>query len=336
MKKENYFVEGMHCKSCELYIESQFKDIKGIKNIKSNSKDLSLEFEIEDTVNTSEVIKKINEKISGSGYNIKTKVLSKERNLKNIPLAILLSTLLLLLFVLLQKIGIGNNLFSENISYPSVFVIGIVASISSCMAVVGSLVLSISSVYAKEGSTLKPILIFHISRIIGFFLLGGLLGYLGSLFIISKEIEIVIGIALFLFMLILGINLLDITDIFKKFEITLPKSISKNLFSGNVVNNILAPVIIGIGSFFLPCGFTQSMQLNSVISGNFIDGALIMFIFSLGTLPVLLLISFGAKRISKSKNSDLYFKISGLLVILFAIYNFLGTLVANGVIPPIF
>ncbi len=336
MKKENYFVEGMHCKSCELFIESQFKDIEGIKNIKSNNKDLSLEFEIEDTVNTSKIIDQINEKISGSGYIIKTKILPKERDSKYIPLSFLLSTLLFLFFLLIQKIGIGRGFFTEDISYSSIFIIGLIASISSCMAVVGSLVLSISSIYAKNSSTLKPVIFFHIARIGGFFLLGGLLGYLGSLIIISKEIEIIIGFALFLFMILLGINMLDITNIFKRFEITLPKSITKSLFSNKIVNNILAPVVIGIGSFFLPCGFTQSMQLNAVLSGNILQGSLIMFIFSLGTLPVLLLISFGAKKISQSKNSDLFLKISGFLVILFAIYNFIGTLIANGIISPIF
>ncbi len=336
MKRENYYVEGMHCKSCELYIESQFKDIKGIRNIKSSSKDLSLEFEIEESVDSEEVISQINKKIEGSGYNIKTKVLAKESDYKNIPLALTISISFLVLFLLLQKLSLGQTLFSEDLSYPTVFVIGIVASISSCMAVVGSLVLSISSAYSKEGSSIKPMAIFHISRIVGFFLLGGILGVLGSLIIISKEVELLIGISLFLFMLVLGINLLDITNIFKKFEITLPKSLTKKLFTNDTVSHILAPVIIGIGSFFLPCGLTQSMQLNAVLSGSFLEGALVMFVFSLGTLPALLLISAGAKKISQSNNSDLYLKVAGFLVILFAIYNLLGTLVANGVISPIF
>jgi sulfite exporter TauE/SafE len=204
------------------------------------------------------------------------------------------------------------------------------------MAVVGSLVLSLSSILNKNNKGHKSILVFHISRLIGFFLLGGMLGILGTLFLLSSTIEIAIGIFLFLVMLALGINLLDISPFFRKFEFTLPKNISSKFLNKKNMTNTIAPILFGAGTFFLPCGFTQAMQLNAVVSANFLDGALIMLVFALGTFPVLAIISFSSKRISQSKYSDLFFKTSGFIVIFFAIYNLIGTLVANGIISPIF
>ena len=336
MHKKKYFVEGMHCPSCELYVESQFKDVKGIKGIKADNSTQTVILEIEDSVNTDEIINNINKKMEGSGYKIKTDIEKKQRNKNNLPLAFTIALILLLLFLFIQKLTIGESLFSKELSFPIIFMLGILASLSSCMAVVGSLVLSMSSVYAKEKVGLKPMILFHIARIVGFFLLGGVLGLLGSLFILSSSVEIAIGIVLFVVMLILGLNLLDISSFFRKIEFTLPKTLSKGLFVKSNISHTFTPIILGAGTFFLPCGFTQAMQLNSVLSGDFLQGGLIMLVFVLGTFPALFLISLGSKKIAESTNSDFFLRISGFLVIFFAIYNLLGVLIANGIIPPIF
>lgn len=336
MNKKEMYVEGMHCPSCELYIETQFKDIKGIKNVKSDNSTQKITFEIENSLDSDKIINDINERIEKNGYKITTEIQLKKSTLGNIPIAFLLALLFLFIFWGIQKLSIGNQVYSQEISYPLVFVIGLIASISSCMAVVGSLVLSLSSILNKNNQGHKSILVFHISRLIGFFLLGGMLGILGTLFLLSSTIEIAIGIFLFLVMLALGINLLDISPFFRKFEFTLPKNISSKFLNKKNMTNTIAPILFGAGTFFLPCGFTQAMQLNAVVSANFLDGALIMLVFALGTFPVLAIISFSSKRISQSKYSDLFFKTSGFIVIFFAIYNLIGTLVANGIISPIF
>lgn len=332
---KKYFVEGMHCPSCELYIESKFKEIKGIKNVKSNNKTQELVLDVNNNVKIDEVINEINKDIEENGYSIKTELKKKKLNPKTYLYSFLAAAFVILIFFLLEKFIIKNALFTDEISYPTIFLIGIIASVSSCMAVVGSLVLSISSVYAKKSTTNAPMIGFHISRIVSFFILGGILGAIGSLFIISQSIEIVIGVVLFIVMVILGLNLLDISPWFRKLELTLPKGISTNLVK-KTGNNSITPILLGATTFFLPCGFTQAMQLNAVISGTFINGAVTMLIFSLGTLPILLLITIGSKKITEGKYSDLFLRSAGFLVIFFAIYNIIGILIANGVISPIF
>ncbi|KKP65337.1 MAG: hypothetical protein UR61_C0026G0010, partial [candidate division WS6 bacterium GW2011_GWE1_34_7] len=52
-----------------------------------------------------------------------------------------------------------------------------------------------------------------------------------------------------------------------------------------------------------------------------------MLMFALGTLPVLLIISFSSKIFTKSTGKDLFYKVSGFLVLFFAIYNLYGALV---------
>ena len=79
------------------------------------------------------------------------------------------------LFVVLQKMGIVNLVSAGNVTYGTAFVIGIIASLSTCMAVVGGLVLSMSATFAKEGDKVRPQLMFHGGRIASFFILGGVI-----------------------------------------------------------------------------------------------------------------------------------------------------------------
>jgi len=337
MAKEKYFVEGMHCRSCEIYIESQFQDIRGIRNVKSNNKTQTLTFEIDKELDKEKIIEEINNKIKENGYQIKTEFVQQEKNKTNqFSIPFTLASVIILFFLVIQRFALGENLFAQELTLPIVFLLGIFASISSCMAVVGTLVLSMSSVYAKENQGLRPMFLFHISRLLSFLILGGVLGLIGSLFILSKSVEIVIGIMLFLVMIFLGLNLLNINPFFKKLEFTLPKGIATNAIQSTKLKSVFAPVILGAITFFLPCGFTQAMQLNAVFTGDIITSATIMFVFALGTLPALLLITLSSKRIAQGKNADLFLKTAGFLVIFFATYNLIGTLIANGVISPIF
>ena len=66
------------------------------------------------------------------------------------------------------------------------------------------------------------------------------------------------------------------------------------------------------------------------------DGALTMFVFAMGTLPVLALMSFSSFTIEKSSQKELFFKTAGLVVIAFALFNLINSLVVIGLVPPVF
>ena len=332
MEKQNYCVQGMHCKTCEVYIESQFKDIKGVSDIKTDSEKQTLSFTVREGFNSEKIVEEINKKIKDSGYKIDKKIKKESSDNSNIPLAFTIALFIIFLFGGLQRIGIGESLFSAELTLPMVFVLGLIASVSSCMAIVGALVLSFSSLIAKKEHFKSSMTIFHISRLISFFILGGVLGVLGSLILLTPDIQLIVNIFLFVVMVLLS---LDMLNIFPISSITLPKGISQRIFNTKKVGYIFTPVLFGLATFFLPCGFTQSMQIQSILAGDFLQGALTMLMFALGTLPVLIAISFSSKIFTKSSWKDLFFKVSGFLVLFFAIYNLYGALVANGIIEPI-
>ncbi len=132
-------------------------------------------------------------------------------------------------------------------------------------------------------------------------------------------------------MIFLGLNLVGV---FSKNKIVLHSGIFK--FFRKIEHKTLTPLLVGFGTFFLPCGFTQSMQVVALSSGSFLNGSLIMFAFALGTLPVLLLLSFGSSSFANSKHANLFFKSAGIVVIGLGLFAFLGGLVALGIINPLF
>jgi len=105
-------------------------------------------------------------------------------------------------------------------------------------------------------------------------------------------------------MILLGLNLTGLL----RTSLTIPSGIFTRLKS--IERKTLTPLIIGIGTFFLPCGFTQSMQFAALSSGSFYQGLMIMGAFSLGTFPMLALLSFGATGFSHSRFSGIFFRAS--------------------------
>ncbi len=328
-KEKKLYVKGMHCPSCELYMENKLKDIENISNISSDHKEQSISFtwnskeKDEGEIAEEKLIKKINKITEKDGYTVQREPVEKEKNSNTILISFLIALALMTAFYFLQKSTIFQSLTLSGNNYATAFLIGIVASFSSCMAVVGSLVITIAAKYKSKSS----LIVFHISRIVAFFILGGLLGLIGSTLTLSNNFHTISGIILFLVMLLMGLSLLDIFSFFKNLQPKMPKALTSKTFK-----NSTSPLILGVLSFLLPCGFTQSMQIVAISTGNVLDASLTMLLFALGTLPVLALLSFGISSLKKKINTELLLKISGFLIIFFSLYTLLTLLISLGII----
>ncbi len=332
-----FHVKGMHCNSCVILTESTLKEVQGVLNAKTSLQNNSVEVTGDFGTKTREQVQKeLNNTLKPHGYTLTSKIENKAVNWNELLIALPIALVFVVVFLLFQKIGIVNLVDTSNIGYGTVFVIGMIASVSTCMAVVGGLALSMSANFAKGGDKVRPQAMFHLGRLVSFFVLGGVIGALGSVFQISATGMLILGLFVALVLLVLGLNLLDVFPWAKRLQLTVPNGIGKRAYGLKDANHLLTPLVVGIVTFFLPCGFTQSMQLYALTTGSFLKGGLTMFVFALGTLPVLALLSFSALGIQKHSQSSIFFKTVGLIVIFFAIMNILTTLAAAGIISPIF
>ncbi|MDA1169463.1 MAG: sulfite exporter TauE/SafE family protein [bacterium] len=332
-----FHVHGMHCNACILVTESELQELPNITFAKSNLKHHSVEVKGDFGNKTpEEIAEELTVPLKSHGYTVSVEKQQKITNWGDFTIAVPIALVFVFLFALLQKMGIVNLVHGGDVTYGTAFIIGIVASLSSCMAVVGGLVLSMSATFAKEGDTIKPQLLFHSGRLVSFFILGGGIGAIGSAFTLNTSATFILSVVIGIVMLMLGINLLDVFPWAKKLQPSMPKFIAKHAHNVSKFNHSFTPVLLGVATFFLPCGFTQSMQLYTLTTGNFLQGGLTMLAFALGTLPVLSAISFSFLSITNSSKAGIFFKTAGLIVVLFAIFNFINSLVVIGAIPPLF
>jgi hypothetical protein len=102
--------------------------------------------------------------------------------------AIPIGVAVLSLFILFQRSGVLDLGFEGGMTPVTALLIGVVASFSSCLAVVGGLVLSLAAKLSQDGTpAVRPFFFFHMGRLGGFAFLGGALGFVGQLILALDE-----------------------------------------------------------------------------------------------------------------------------------------------------
>jgi sulfite exporter TauE/SafE/copper chaperone CopZ len=324
----------MHCRSCEMLVEEKLKEEPGIKNVQVSFKQKEARIYSHHPLDMGNIQRLVSE----AGYEVKADDSKFWINLDPKTYLDLGKSLviLLVLYFLAKKIGlfdISTSAADKPSNLLFVLLIGLTAGVSTCMALVGGLVLSISARHSEkhpEASAIqkfRPHLYFNFGRILSFFVFGGLIGLLGKTFLISGSVLGLMIIAVGLVMLILGLQLTEISPKLSRISVTLPSGIGKLLGikrRHEKEYSHLNSILVGALTFFLPCGFTQAMQLYAISTASFWTGGLIMAIFAIGTAPGLLGIG-GLTSVLKGNFAKQFFKFTGLLVIILSIFN-----IANG------
>lgn len=331
MKVKKIYLDGLHCEGCIETLTREFKKIKGVKKVEVflNGSYANLYYE-----NNEPNFNEINRVAKEFGFNAyktyeekkKSKKTSFDLNEWIISIAIFSS--LILLYSIFKKVGIFNgiNINNREITYLIAFLIGLIASLSTCFAIVGSIVLGFNQRLGNLSNDksvlkiLKPNLLFHVGRILTFFILGGILGLIGGSINLSGKFVSIYTIFIAIILFILSLNILGLKlSIFNIRLKPLRKTFSlieslKKRTSG------FTPFILGGLTFFLPCGFTQSMQIFSLTTGSFMKGGLVLMFFSLGTFFSLFILGVFS-RVVKLKNLSIFNKVIGLIILTFAIFT---------------
>lgn len=322
-------IQGMHCKSCEILIEDELQNISEIKQVKADWRKSEVEIKYEGAQPAAD---QVSEAIQRAGYKVgvpdrKHFFSGDRRDYQELGLA---AVILVGLYFILKGLGLTswNINTSSGLTVPVILLVGLAAGFSSCMALVGGLVLGISArhneLHPEATSTEKfqPHLFFNSGRLLSYVVLGGALGLLGSAFQLSSAALSLITIAVGIIMLITGLQLIEIFPWAQRLKLTLPKSFSRVLGQKQHQRSYSHNKSFALGAltFFLPCGFTQAMQVYAISTGSFFGGAVVMGAFALGTMPGLLGIG-GLTSVVKGDFARKFFKIAGLAVIIFAFFN---------------
>jgi sulfite exporter TauE/SafE/plastocyanin domain-containing protein/copper chaperone CopZ len=290
-------IYDMSCTSCEKKLEKEISLMNGVKSVRASFKGEYAQVEYDESMCSQ---KNIEEAIVKLGYR-----LEKSSDHRFIGMVLIVGAIMLLGF---QTAGFDMESMLQGASYGVLFLVGILTSLH-CVGMCGGIMLSQSVSDMKSDSkiqSIKPAAFYNIGRVASYTILGGLVGAVGSIFSISIAARAGIQIFAGIFMIVMGFNLAGFS-FFKKINLRLPAFCAKS-------SSFKSPFIVGLLNGFMPCGPLQTMQLFALAAGSASRGALSMFFFSLGTVP--LMVSFGALSGLLSKgNTKKILKLSGVLII---------------------
>jgi len=158
------YVEGMHCASCEVLIENKLLKQKGVKAVEASTQDGKVRIEYQNqkpsVTELNQMFKKEKYTFSGKPFTDNndgplfkinhTGLLIRDKQKFNRFLAISsISLVIILAFILVNRLGL-SSLISVNSksTLPFFFLFGIMAGLSSCAALVGGIILSMSKQWA--------------------------------------------------------------------------------------------------------------------------------------------------------------------------------------------
>lgn len=310
--KKQFRIGGMTCVNCQNKIEKKLRHTAGVKEVS-----VSYNTGIAKIIYDSDIIsfKDIAVIVRMLDY----KVLPLEHTEQpDITRMCSLLVIIIGLYILLQYSGILNRLVPSQLAdskmgYGMLFVIGLITSVH-CIAMCGGINLSqcIPQTKTKADSSrfaaCFPALLYNAGRVISYTVIGFILGLVGMLIGAGSEVGVstllqgILKLIAGIFMVIMGLNMLGIFPWLRKFSLRMPKFFAVKLGKKKAVSTM--PLVVGLLNGLMPCGPLQSMQIVALAAANPFLGALSMFLFSLGTVPLMLgfgsLVSALGRRFAKS------------------------------------
>jgi len=342
MKQSNFItrtlkIGGMTCTNCENRIERALKAANGVISAKVNYSKETAIVTFDASVIRLPEIEKIIENQDYQVIRPEQETGSKTNGLRAAGVVIII----LAVYVIINRFG-GFTIFNSfpeakaGMGYGFLFVIGLLTSIH-CVAMCGGINLSQCAPYQRANSlqasrmaSLRPSLQYNAGRVISYTVVGGVVGALGSVISLSGAGKGVVAIVAGVFMVVMGLNMLNIFPWLRRFNPRMPKIFAAKINEQKKSNR---PLYVGLLNGLMPCGPLQAMQIYALSTGDPVKGALSMMLFSLGTVP--LMFGLGAlSTILTKKFTHRMMTVSAGLVMILGIFMFSNGMALSGFSVP--
>ena len=295
MKTQHLRLGGMTCMNCENHIRERLLIEVGIQTADVSYKKSSADITYDETLVTFQEIKKMIEEID---YQVlEEDIINKKSSTTNIVGIIVI---LFAAYTIMRRFGITNlfNAFpqaEENMGYGMLFIIGLLTSVH-CVAMCGGINLSQCIPQSVKGdrkggrfSSFRPSFLYNAGRVISYTVVGAIVGALGSVVSFTGSAKGIVQIGAGVFMVIMGLNMLNVHPALRKLNLRMPRFLARKVYASKAKasQNNLSPLYVGLINGLMPCGPLQAMQLYALSTGSPVKGAVSMFLFSLGTVPLM-------------------------------------------------
>jgi sulfite exporter TauE/SafE/plastocyanin domain-containing protein len=291
LKSVSFRIGGMSCVNCQNRIERKLKGAAGIEEASVNFNTGLASVRYDASVITFAEIAALVETMD---YRV---VEGRERaRVSRIAGAVVI---IVSVYMLLRGLGIGTlasafPLAETGMGYGMLFVIGLVTSVH-CVAMCGGINLSQCLPRApapgeapagkKRWGLMLPSLLYNGGRVASYTLVGVLAGALGSVVSLPGRLQGLVQLVAGIFMVIMGVNMLGIFPALRRLTPRMPRIFARKIDEHKTGNK--NPLFIGLLNGLMPCGPLQAMQLYALSTGSPIAGGLSLFLFGMGTVPLM-------------------------------------------------
>lgn len=339
-------VQGMTCRACELRIQKGVAKLPGVTGVVASARRGTVRITSATVVDR----KLLARTLTKVGYQLggRRAWLSHDPQLwRDVALSVVAVAALIEVARLTGLTRLAGSIGTPSAAGGMLLaaLLGVAAGFSTCMAMVGGLVLAVSARHqalqddSSRGGRFRPHIVFNAGRVVGFTLLGALTGLVGTVLTLSGTALAIAMLVAAAVMTLVGLQLTAVSPRLAGLSPTLPawltartrrtasgdKSDAPVPDAGSQSGRDLRTAGLGAVSFFLPCGFTQAVQLYALSTGSPLRAGAIMGAFALGTTPGLLSIG-GVSLAARQRSRERLFRLAGVAVLAFAIINVSGAL----------
>lgn len=311
--RQQFSISGMQCADCESVIENSVRSLPGIKQVKADftTESVNLVFD-KDII----ALKTICAAIREAGYSCRQFVVKKPIGFfKRLFLVLLALTGISLLFHLenLIDLGLSPTDLDRNLNYGLLFLVGVFTSFH-CIGMCGGFVISYTAASAKTG---HPTYLNHLSYALGktisYTSFGAFFGLLGGAITFTLGLRSLAAGMAGGFLIIYGLSMLDAFSGLRRFHIRLPRFFERSLAKKRKKSS--NPFAIGLlNGLIIACGPLQAMYILAAGTGDPLQGAKLLFVFALGTLPIMFAFGYLTSLITANTTRQLL-KISAFIII---------------------
>lgn len=180
---------------------------------------------------------------------------------------------------------------------PLAFLLGLLGSLH-CAVMCGPLMLSLPLPKQNYFKAALHLLLYQLGRVLMYTLMGVLVGFLGeslSLVVSQNTLSLILGLLLVLFTVLYFSK--SYLKVFNSFQSKLIAPIA-NLM-GKVYSLPFWGFFAGLLNGIIPCGMVYLALATALNTASVKDAGVFMFLFGLGTTPLMLLISLGGIYLKK-------------------------------------
>ena len=312
--KKSFRTKGMTCSSCEKVIAKQALKLPGVKSI---DVDYATEKAVVEYDNDKTSYEEIKKKIESKGYTCEEEN-SEKNNTNNNTWGWLFAVLGIMVvgyFILKLFSTIKVPELSQNMGYGLLFIVGLLTGIH-CVSMCGGFVVSYTTKGIQQGKKPHQMhLSYAIGKTISYTVIGAAFGFVGSIIAFTPMMRGIAGLLAGIFLVLFGLKMLNIVPGLRKFNVRLPRFLNRFVGEESKIhrNN---PLVIGLlNGLMIACGPLQAMYIMAAGTGSWIEGAKMLFIFGLGTLPIMLSFGYLTSFIS-AKATQKILKASGVIVLI--------------------